>query len=46
MGLGPNQSTRVEKFREFMSKDQHMGSAGTDRVRFYDGVVSQARKVR
>jgi hypothetical protein len=45
-GLGEDIATRITKFREFMSKGQHMGSAGSDRVQFYRCVLNQAEEVR
>jgi hypothetical protein len=44
--LGDDQFTRIKQFREFMSKDQHMGAAGLGRLDFYKGVVSLAQTVR
>jgi hypothetical protein len=44
--LGENITTRITKFREFMSRDQRMGSAGSDRVEFYGRVVERAGVVR
>jgi hypothetical protein len=38
-------TTRIRKFREFMSKDQHMESAGSERIYFYGCVVKRAESV-
>jgi hypothetical protein len=38
--------TRITRFRELMSKNQRMGSAGKDRCNFYNAVVSRAQEVR
>ena len=43
--LGDDQFTRIKGFREFMSKDQHMESAGSLRIGFYKKVVALAETV-
>ena len=45
-GMGLTPSERIAKFREYMSKGQTMGSPGTNRVEFYDRVITEARRVR
>jgi hypothetical protein len=42
-GMGGN---RIIEFRDFMSRNQSMESAGLDRLGFYTDVVQRARKVR
>lgn len=37
------QSTRIRKFREFMSDGQRMDKAGDKRVEFYDDVIKEVR---
>lgn len=44
-GENENMTTRIRKFREFMSKDQHMESAGSERIYFYGCVVKRAESV-
>src|SRR5258708_25317217 len=44
-GMGLTASERIVKFREYMSKGQTIGSPGTNRVDFYDRVITDARPV-
>lgn len=43
--MGENTATRITKFRELMSRDQHVVSAGSERVEFYNRVVERAKAV-
>ena len=45
-GMGLTASERIVNFREYMSKDQSMGSPGTNRAEFYDRVITQTQRVR
>ncbi|KAH9179801.1 hypothetical protein EDB89DRAFT_2238751 [Lactarius sanguifluus] len=40
--MGPTKSERIRNFRDFMSKDQSMGSAGKNRNKFYEEVIAKA----
>lgn len=44
-GMGNDKASRIRKFREFMSKDQSMDSAGAGRLMFYQDVIRRANKV-
>ncbi|KAI9429233.1 hypothetical protein H4582DRAFT_2089709 [Lactarius indigo] len=40
--MGPTKFERIQNFRDFMSKDQSMGSAGKNRNKFYKEVIAKA----
>ncbi|KAI9429403.1 hypothetical protein H4582DRAFT_2065292 [Lactarius indigo] len=40
--MGPTKFERIQNFRDFMSKDQSMGSAGKNRNKFYEEVIAKA----
>ena len=44
--MGSNKTERISNFREFMSRDQSMKSPGSDRLSFYNAVVSLSAEVR